>query len=59
MTIEQFAKAFAAIETIASNNAQLLRFSYGTSADDVCAVVRMARMLRTRHPDEAEQTERL
>ena len=59
MTQEQFAKACAAIETIATNNAQLLRFSYGTSADDVCAVVRMARMLMVRHPKDAEQTERL
>jgi len=59
MTQEQFAKACAAIETIATNNSQLLRFGYGTSTDDVCAVVRMARMLRVRHPSEAEQTERL
>lgn len=38
-----FASACAAIETIATNNSQLLALKLGSSKEDVCAVVELAR----------------
>lgn len=58
MTDEQFAAACAAIETIAINNALLINANYGATAEDVQAIVRMARSLRLNHRDEAERVVR-
>lgn len=39
----RFAAAASAVETIATNNSQLLVHNYGTSREDVMAVVQLAK----------------
>lgn len=59
MTDKEFAAACAAMRRVASMNSLALRHEpYGTSREDIEAVVRMAESLRFKHRAEADRIER-